>query len=355
MGFGVSEDINKLKIEAINLLHENLTEVDSVFNMMFDYFKNDQMYIDGKKIESIVELKKAYELDIENVVFKIENDKNIPSHFLNFIIRKSRNNLDNLRNFHKEIYAGDFKYESWLELIVLIDTDIADISIHLDNLNLVKEFNKYKNKSEKLINELKISRDELTHKIAQVDTIKDDLKNKKVHEIFEDDSEKFKKLARKYEIAFYLSLVFLFLYFFGWYIEVDTLFLKFKFAEQFHGNYSATFYVQKISLLILSTTLAAFLLKRSFMNRRLADEAYRTAKELDALPRYMEGMPDEMKEKIRFDLAYKYFGNGIHHDSYTGGENLMHENIKANTEFMKVVKGVPSTTDENKADKDKNE
>jgi len=54
-------------------------------------------------------------------------------------------------------------------------------------------------------------------------------------------------------------------------------------------------------------------------------------------------MPDEMKEKLRFDLAYKYFGNGIHHDSYTGGENLMHENIKANTEFLKSVKDLSSS------------
>ena len=84
------------------------------------------------------------------------------------------------------------------------------------------------------------------------------------------------------------------------------------------------------------------------MNRRLADDAYRTAKELDALPRYMAGMPNEMKEKIRFDLAYKYFGNGIYHESYTGGENLMHENIKANTDFIKAIKDASAAIPENK-------
>ena len=197
--------------------------------------------------------------------------------------------------------------------------------------------------------------EKLNEKVQIIENSLDDLKNIELHKIFENDSEKFKKIALKYEFAFYIILLLLFFYFFGWYIEIDTEKFKFKFAEQFHGNHSATFYIQKISLLILSTTLAAFLLKRSFMNRRLADDAYRTAKELDALPRYVVGMPKEMKDKIRFDLAYKYFGNGIHHDSYTGGENLMHENIKANTEFMKIVKGVPSTTDESKADKDKNE
>lgn len=265
----------------------------------------------------------------------------------------------------KGVYSFDFF--SLNHLIKRVDHDVNDL-YGKEDLEVLDIFYKLKKTFEEILFILenfiiKIKEDEennnkneiLNEKLKEVNILADNLKNIKVHEIFEDDSEKFKNLARKYEIAFYLSLVFLFLYFFGWYIEIDTSILKFKFAEQFHGNHSATFYVQKISLLILSTTLAAFLLKRSFMNRRLADEAYRTAKELDALPRYMEGMPDEMKEKIRFDLAYKYFGNGIHHDSYTGGENLMHENIKANTEFMKVVKGVPSSTDETKAGKDKNE
>lgn len=216
------------------------------------------------------------------------------------------------------------------------------------NLNEINKLKKYEENAKNIINSLNLQKDDLEKTINQNKILSDDLKNKKVNEIFEDDSEKFKILARRYEIAFYLALAFLFLYFFGWYIEIDIANFKFKIAEQFHGNYTTTFYVQKISLLILSTTLAAFLLKRSFMNRRLADDAYRTAKELDALPRYMEGMPDEMKEKIRFDLAYKYFGNGIHHDSYTGGENLMHENIKANTDFIKAVKDIPDTKTDNK-------
>lgn len=255
--------------------------------------------------------------------------------------------VNNLSNYTKKLLEQ--KDNSALD-------SLQDIKRSLKNFYII--LNSPIEKSKKInevIEKLEQDSDKLNKKIEVVQILSEDLKNKKVHEIFEDDSEKFKNLARKYEVAFYLALVFLFLYFFGWYIEIDTSFLKFKFAEQFHGNHSATFYVQKISLLILSTTLAAFLLKRSFMNRRLADEAYRTAKELNALPRYMEGMPDEMKEKIRFDLAYKYFGNGIHHDSYTGGENLMHENIKANTEFVKVLKGEPSTTDETKASKDKNE
>lgn len=234
--------------------------------------------------------------------------------------------------------------------------------VRIENLllNTINHWSRLKSdvSERKLLNELydfKKEKEKIDEEVNELKNVYEGWKNRDIYEIFVDDSDKFNKLARNYEYAFYAALAFLFLYFFGWYIEIDTANFKFKFAEQFHGNHTPTFYVQKISLLILSTTLAAFLLKRSFMNRRLADDAYRTAKELDALPRYMEGMPDEMKEKIRFDLAYKYFGNGIHHESYTGGENLMHENIKANTDFIKAVKDLTPKVEVPKAEAVKEE
>lgn len=244
------------------------------------------------------------------------------------------------------------------KLIFTIFTNLESFKNTLENYIEISKLKKYEEKAKIIIKNLNAQKKELEQSILQSKVLSDDLKNKKINEIFEDDSKRFKKIARIYEFLFYLVVLIAGLYFLGltfYIVGFDAKYLSIGFPEKIHGNISAEFYIQKISFLVLSTTLAAFLLKRSFMNRRLADEAYRTAKELDALPRYMEGMPDEMKEKIRFDLAYKYFGNGIHHDSYTGGENLMHENIKANTEFVKVVKGVPNTTDESKADKDKNE
>lgn len=223
------------------------------------------------------------------------------------------------------------------------------IESYLNNIiNLLNGVRNHIIVSEELnkINEEKIKLDK---KVLHIETSLDDLKNIEIHTIFEEDSNKFKKTARFYEIAFYIVIFFMFLYFFGWFVDIETDKFKFKLAEQFHGSHTPTFYVQKFSLLILSTTLAAFLLKRSFMSRRLADEAYRTSKELDALPRYIAGLPTELKDKIRFDLAYKYFGNGLHHESYSGGENLMHENIKANTDFIKAVKDI-KTPESGKAD-----
>ncbi|WP_288383286.1 hypothetical protein [uncultured Acinetobacter sp.] len=331
-----------------------------------------------KKEDKLVELKNIIKL-FENLTFEIDKKLKSSNEFPedifvlinNFFkvtndITESLESLETLypstirsvnKTFNENIkILKNLKFDEYLKLnLSNVSLDLKVLYNHLLKDVEIEKLKELRILESKKIENLELKNKQFDKKIKEIEVIKDDLKNKKVNEIFEDDSEKFKKLAKIYEIAFYISLAFLFLYFFGWYIEINTNIFKLKLAEQFYENHSTIFYIQKISLLVLSTTLAAFLLKRSFMNRRLADEAYRTAKELDALPRYMEGMPDEMKEKIRFDLAYKYFGNGIHHDSYTGGENLMHENIKANTEFMKIVKGVPSTTDETKADKDKNE
>lgn len=267
---------------------------------------------------------------------------------------------DDLSIIFKIINTLENQVFNLLEESVLGENKDVVFSIHHNISNLVKNLNDISGDSI-VSNDLlkfKEEKEKINKDVNELKNVYEGWKNRDIYEIFKTDSDSFKKLAQKYEIAFYFVIFFVTLYFLGLTLYVprfDLEILSIAFPEKIHGNISAEFYIQKISFLVLSTTLAAFLLKRSFMNRRLADEAYRTAKELDALPRYMEGMPDEMKEKIRFDLAYKYFGNGIHHDSYTGGENLMHENIKANTEFVKVLKGMPSTTGESKADKDKNE
>lgn len=339
MGFGVSEELEVIKAEMIKKLSDNKREVN-------DYFeKYNKDTFDEECERELLDINKYFD---EALNF-IKNSNYFYTSIRSFIVKTVLDNSD--------IIIYDYKLNPVRELENIAHNLLILLRAMNTEIDKGKLLERNKEITEEL-NDILIKKEELEKNLSEIEIIKDDLKNKKVNEIFEDDSIKFKKIARIYEFLFYLIVLVAGLYFLGltfYVVGFDAKYLSIGFPEKIHGNISAEFYIQKISFLVLSTTLAAFLLKRSFMNRRLADEAYRTAKELDALPRYMEGMPDEMKEKIRFDLAYKYFGNGIHHDSYTGGENLMHENIKANTEFVKVVKGVPSTTDESKADKDKNE
>lgn len=270
--------------------------------------------------------------------------KNIEYKYIDFLVKSllkpiyilERNKPEDIEKELYEIFSIIFKINVYL-------VDYFNTRNILDN----------KEKVTFLLNQVTSESNGLEDLIKQNKILSEDLKNKTIHQIYDSDSKNFRKTALMYEVSFYFLVFFLALYFFGYYIEIKSELLNFKFSQQIDDSNKPAFYIQKISLLILSSTLAAFLLKRSFMNRRLADEAYRTAKEIDGLPRYMLGMPEEMKDKIRFDLAYKYFGSGIHHESYTGGENLMHENIKANTDFIRAVKDLSPKTE--KTEKDKSE
>lgn len=348
----MSEEVkSKLAIDEIstNLIKqkENLLNILEVLKVNVVESKFDN-------IETITELVYFSGFNIDLAVELINKTDELEFSDYDFIINRIHANNDHIEYLYILIEKKDFTTGGWTEQIRVIFNNIQEICINIEKNKKVEELRNYKIEAENLILSLKDEQENLRKKVNQVDIISNDLKNKEVHKIFEDDSEKFKKLALKYERAFYIIVAIMILYFLGltFYVgDFKLSFIEAGFPEKIHGNLSAEFYIQKISLLVLSTTLAAFLLKRSFMNRRLADDAYRTAKELDALPRYMEGMPDEMKEKIRFDLAYKYFGNGIHHESYTGGENLMHENIKANTDFIKAVKDLSPKVEVPKVDK----
>lgn len=324
-------------------------------------------------VESL-KTKKEELIQIKSGDFIVSRDLKIVEEIINTfddIIITLESNI--LNNKSSEIPLDfDANYISFFENSIDIskineNTQVADFKRNLyEILELISKIKSYLTaffSNEKIISETKTSAalikvvegkvNEVKELVDQNKLLSEDLRNRTIHQIYDEDSNKFKKTARIYEIAFYTLLLFLAFYLFGYYIEISTQYFTFKFAEHFDDTNKTAFYIQKISLIILSSTLAAFLLKRSFMNRRLADEAYRTAKEIDGLPRYMVGLPEEMKEKIRFDLAYKYFGNGIHHESYTGGENLMHENMKANTDFIIAVKDLnkPSDDKPNTADK----
>ncbi|MDC4436925.1 hypothetical protein OHV48_12910 [Acinetobacter baumannii] len=329
---GILNFINKLKIQAFRV--ENY--LDSI-NRVNNENLYDHLFLINDRYKEAINILEYYgeEAFLNNPFY---DDLSVSIRIVNKLedLVEKFFSPENLKNIQK------VEEDNENPLLIAIEAYITQLIHYYQNIKMESEF------SERL-EEFNEENEKLNEKVQVIESSLDDLRNIEVHEIFEDDSNKFKRIALFYEIAFYIILFFMFLYFFGWYIDINTESIKFKLAEQFHGNHTPTFYVQKISLIILSTTLAAFLLKRSFMNRRLADEAYRTSKELHALPRYMAGMSFELKEKIRFDLAYKYFGNGIHHESYTSGENLMHENIRANTDFIKAVKDL-KTPDSGKAD-----
>lgn len=260
------------------------------------------------------------------------------------------NVIDNLSETVDKFVEDNVDYNTRTANFAIIST----LSSNLLATLMLMEIN-FKNGSATFnIDDLLSKKDRLEEGLKETKVLNTLLKNKAVNEIFKDDSTKFKTLAFIYEILFYLIVLIISMYFIGVSILIPDFNIgeiKISFPIKIHGNTSIEFYIQKFSLLVLSTTLAAFLLKRSLMNRHLADEAYRTSKELTALPIYLEGFKPELVEKIRFDLAYKYFGRQHTINSDKEGENFMAENIKANTEYLKIVKDIStSTTNKGKDD-----
>lgn len=289
--------------EEFELLEDDIRDkIDSLEQLIldnenFNFFIINQVYINRK---------------FRKVLIVIENNKN-----------QSNREEDLISRLYEVYYALD-------DVEVFIDSHIK--SFELDTL-----FGKALNNEHAIRQRLESS-----------DTLVNYLRQAQSHKIYVGEAEKFKRIAFKYELSFYCLLVVMFFYFSGltMYIpDIQILGVKFGFPEKNLSNGNVSFYIQKISVLVLTSTLAAFLLKRSFMNRDLFQEAYRVAQELNALPPYIQSFSQEVQDKIRLDLAYKYFGR--EHNSDKGAENFMAENIKANTEFLKVVKDLSS----GKADK----
>ncbi|HHP8773711.1 TPA: hypothetical protein ACSIXW_001515 [Acinetobacter baumannii] len=317
-------------VENLKTKREELIQLNSV-----DYIEARDLIV----VNEIISIFDEIIITLESNILSNKSSE-IPLDFDEKYIAFIANSID-IRKVNADVKAVDFKGNLY-EILDLISKIKSYLTAFFSNKKIIAE----KNAAAELIKDIEGKVNDVKGLVDQNKLLSEDLRNRTIHQIYDEDSKKFKKTARLYEIAFYILLLLLAFYLFGYHFEINTHYITFKLAEHFDDTNKTAFYIQKISLIILSSTLAAFLLKRSFMNRRLADEAYRTAKEIDGLPRYMVGLPEEMKEKIRFDLAYKYFGNGIHHESYSGGENLMHENMKANTDFIMAVKDLNKPSDD---------
>ncbi|CAI3108007.1 hypothetical protein MWMV8_MWMV8_02535 [Acinetobacter calcoaceticus] len=197
-----------------------------------------------------------------------------------------------------------------------------------------------------LVESASISDIEIKKNVDSSKIIINHLRHDQTFKIYSGEAGRFKRNAFYYEVTFYLLIVTMFVYFSGLTIYIPDFNignLSFGFPSKKVSSGNTIFYIQKLSILVLSSTLAAFLLKRSFMNRELFQEAYRVAQELETLPSYIEPFSKEIQEKIRLDLAYKYFGreyNAGFKGNDKASENTMAENIKANTEFLKALKDI---------------
>lgn len=324
MGFGVSED------EASN---NTTDEILKVLDDVKEAYRNRLIAYDyGYDEPEIDDLQ--YDIDdtldsIDSLLTEAYDSEN------NFIIinqgtiKRKLNKILNIFGYSDKLPNSR---ENLIEVLNSFFDAIREIEIYIEsNLNFIK--------INKIHEEVVSKESQISKNVESSNTLINYLRQAESYKIYDVEARKFKKTARAYEFVFYFLIFCMFIYFSGitFYIsDFNLFFVDLGFPPKIESN-NIYFYIQKVSILILSSTLAAFLLKRSFMNRELYQEAYRISKELNALPSYIESFSKEIQDKIRLDLAYKYFGRESAKNSNNDMSNLVADQMKTTTELVKVT------------------
>lgn len=108
----------------------------------------------------------------------------------------------------------------------------------------------------------------------------------------------------------------------------------------------------KIAILFVGITLSTYFLKLSNYYRSLKDQAHQTKLELEAFPDYVAGLDHAVTNRLREELALKYFGQDLDRSVNDKLGNLVQDQIsvgtelvKASAELIKVKDSLPSKKD----------
>lgn len=334
------EDLQEEEFENEDVEYNTRKEITNIINSIENNFRTFLFSFHfGEDLETI----EAYELDISEVLNKLDNifKTDDTDEIMSLVLYSDyyRVKLTHVDDYIKRLLQRKGDRESTID-------DLIEIYYFLDEIELFLDSHLNSDKLRFLKESADTDYKLIQNNVNSSNTLVNYLRHAQTYKIYVGEAEKFKKNAYKYEGTFYFLILFMFIYFSGVTIYIpdfEIIGLKIGFPAKSIDGGNISFYIQKISVLVLSSTLAAFLLKRSFMNRELFQEAYRVAQELETLPSYIESFPKDVQEKVRLDLAYKYFGRDYksnQNSNENGSSNFMAENIKANTEFLKALKDI---------------
>ncbi|HFF4507846.1 TPA: hypothetical protein ACGDML_002061 [Acinetobacter baumannii] len=338
-------DLNKSDKNIDDLINI-INSIDHDFRSFLHSYKGDDYDDDVEQVEQ----------DIDDQIENLKSELfNVEDKVINVFVLHSIYLERKLKSVNIFIRSYIDKINNKTELL----EKLSDIYYMLEEITVFIDTHESFYRIQELADSSSISDNEIKKNLDSSKIIINHLRHDQTFKIYNDEADRFKRYAFNYEVTFYLLIVAMFIYFSGLTIYIPDFKigdLSFGFPSKIITSGNTVFYIQKISVLVLSSTLAAFLLKRSFMNRELFQEAYRVAQELETLPSYIEPFSKEIQEKIRLDLAYKYFGreyNSGSNGNDKSTDNSMADNIKANTEFLKALKDISiSKTDKGKTESD---
>lgn len=90
----------------------------------------------------------------------------------------------------------------------------------------------------------------------------------------------------------------------------------------------------KASVIGLFATMFTYIFKQISFYRKISEQAHQTYMELEALPAFLNHLPEDKQDEIRADLAKRYFGQNLF-DAIKEDSISIQEQAKANAEVLK--------------------
>lgn len=197
---------------------------------------------------------------------------------------------------------------------------------------------------EKILKELfsNYSSLEVNKKIEYLDTniknmneLKEQIKNKDTHAIYESAANENQDRADNSRLAFIFLIIFSIVM--VWFCSVTKTYFGLK-------EYDYWFF--KGTLILTSVTLITYFLKQSVKYQKIADQCRQTKMELEAFPSFVASFTTEDPQiiEIRKELALKYFGRELDNKTNDETSNILQDQMKNTTEMVKTAMEVLKKT-----------
>jgi hypothetical protein len=286
------------------------------FNDTYNYYNRLFNNIISNRLASLLNFNKAQKHYLELM------HKDINSIFAKYLEADILNILNfNVINFYLkdlESIADKFKLNSdntkverfYYEIIEVLEKINKELNVKF-SANMVDKKIDYLDGSIKSINELK-----------------EKIKNKDTHDIYDSAANENQTRADNSRMAFIILIIFSIVV--VWFCSVTKTYFGLK-------DYDYWFF--KGTLILTSVTLITYFLKQSVKYQKIADQCRQTKMELEAFPSFVASFTTEDPQiiEIRKELALKYFGRELDNKTNDETSNILQDQMKNTTEMVKAA------------------
>ncbi len=291
-----------------SLLINKFNEVYRTFNTLFasiDNYRSFIMRIEPTKKEVLESLKneinKFFELLIKENSLEVLN-LNIINFYLNDLEVMVNNFGQNDFSTKSEIIYG--------KLVDILEKILKELFSNYSSLEVNKKI------------------EYLDNNIKNMNELKEQIKNKDTHAIYESAANENQDRADNSRLAFIFLIIFSIVM--VWFFSVTKTYFGLK-------EYDYWFF--KGTLILTSVTLITYFLKQSVKYQKIADQCRQTKMELEAFPSFVASFTTEDPQiiEIRKELALKYFGRELDNKTNDETSNILQDQMKNTTEMVKTA------------------